>query len=116
MADPVSWAVPRRISLTWRDQRETECALCLAAVRRAITLPYRQAGLRFCASFNRRVRLKHLGPMGGWKTGPGIDDEVSAATEYRDHARPGDYTRSVITASHSACGPLRVATWSGIES
>ena len=35
--------------------------------------------------------------MGGWKAGPGTDEEVFAAAEYREHARPGGYTRSVIT-------------------
>ncbi len=40
--------------------------------------------------------------MGGWKTGPGTDEEVFAAAEYREHARPGNYTRSVITKARSA--------------
>ena len=35
--------------------------------------------------------------MGAWQTGPDVDQEVFGAKEYRDHAQPGDYTRSVIT-------------------
>ena len=34
--------------------------------------------------------------MGGWKVGPGVEQEVIAAEEYREHAQLGDYTRSVI--------------------
>ena len=45
---------------------------------------------------------KRLGNMGGWKSGPGTDQEVFPAAQYREHARPGDYTRSVITGSRSA--------------
>ena len=41
-------------------------------------------------------RLRH---MGGWKVGPDADHEVFAAVEYRKHAQPGDYTRSLIVAS-----------------
>ena len=37
---------------------------------------------------------KRLGHMGGWKTGRGTDQEVFGAEEYREHARPGDYTAS----------------------
>ena len=48
------------------------------------------------------IAARRLGPMGGWKTGPGTDEEVFAAAEYREHARPGDYTRSVITKARSA--------------
>ena len=47
------------------------------------------------------IAAKRLGSMGGWKVGPGIDQEVFAAEEYREHARPGDYTRSVITAARA---------------
>ena len=45
-----------------------------------------------------KLAAKRLGHMGGWKVGPGIDQEVFSATEYREHAKPGDYTRSVIVA------------------
>ena len=48
------------------------------------------------------LAAKRLGHMGGWKTGPGTDQEVFEAAEYREHARPGDDTRSVTTASRSA--------------
>ena len=48
------------------------------------------------------IAAQRLGPMGGWKTGPDVDEEVFAAAEYRHHARPGDYTRSVIIVSRSA--------------
>ena len=41
----------------------------------------------------RRIR-----PMGGWRAGPDVANEVFARSEYRDHANPGDYTRSVIIA------------------
>ena len=37
--------------------------------------------------------------MGGWKVGPAADQEVFGWEEYREHARPGDYTRSVIITS-----------------
>ena len=47
------------------------------------------------------IAAKRLGHMGGWKVGPDVDQEVFAAEEYRDHAQPGDYTRSVIIASSS---------------
>ena len=39
---------------------------------------------------------KRLGHIGGWKVGPGIEQEVFRADEYREHAKPGDYMRSVI--------------------
>ena len=47
------------------------------------------------------LAAKRLGHIGGWKVGPGVDQEVFPWEEYRDHARPGDYTRSVIFASRS---------------
>ena len=47
------------------------------------------------------IAARRLGPMGAWKTGLGVDQEVFAAAEYREHANPGDYTRSVITGSRS---------------
>ena len=43
-------------------------------------------------------RLRHVG---GWKVGPDVDQEVFAADEYRNHAQPGDYTRSVIVTPPS---------------
>ena len=48
------------------------------------------------------IAAKRLGHMGGWKVGPDVDQEVFAAEEYRDHAQPGDYTRSVIIESRSS--------------
>ena len=45
------------------------------------------------------IAAKRLGHTGGWKVGPDVDQEVFRADEYRDHARQGDYTRSVILAS-----------------
>ena len=45
-----------------------------------------------------KLAAKRLGHMGGWKVGPDVDQEVFPATEYREHAQPGDYTRSVIVA------------------
>ena len=45
------------------------------------------------------IAAKRLGHMGGWKVGPDVDQEVFAAEEYREHAKPGDYTRSVIVGS-----------------
>ena len=45
------------------------------------------------------LAAKRLGHLGAWRTGPGVDQEVFGAREYRDHAQPGDYTRSVITGS-----------------
>ena len=47
------------------------------------------------------LAAKRLGHMGGWKVGPGVDQEVFPWEEYREHARPGDYTRSVILGSRS---------------
>ena len=45
------------------------------------------------------IAAKRLGHMGGWEVGPAADQEVFRCEEYREHARPGDYTRSVILAS-----------------
>ena len=45
--------------------------------------------------------VKRLGHMGAWKVGRDVGQEVFAADEYRNHAQPGDYTRSVIVASRS---------------
>ena len=42
---------------------------------------------------------KRIGPMGGWRVGPGIDQEVFRAKDYPENARRGDYARSVIIAS-----------------
>ena len=47
------------------------------------------------------IATKRLGHMGGWKVGPDADQEVFAAVEYREHAQPGDYTRSLIVASRT---------------
>ena len=44
---------------------------------------------------------KRLGHTGGWKVGADVEQEVFAGEEYREYAQPGDYTRSVILASHS---------------
>ena len=48
-----------------------------------------------------KIAAKRLGDMSGWKMGPDVDQEVFVADEYRNHAQPGDYTRSVIVASRS---------------
>ena len=48
------------------------------------------------------IASKRLGHMGGWKIGPSVDQEVFRSEEYREYARPGDYTRSVILASRSS--------------
>ena len=45
------------------------------------------------------LAAKRLGPMGGWKVGSGVDQEAFRWEEYREHARPADYTRSVILGS-----------------
>ena len=47
------------------------------------------------------LAAKRPGHMGGWKVGPDVAQEVFRWEDYRDHARPGDYTRSVILASRS---------------
>ena len=39
---------------------------------------------------------KRLGRMGGWKVGPDVEQEVFRADRYSEHARPGDYARSVM--------------------
>ena len=43
--------------------------------------------------------------MGGLKVGPDVANEVFARSEYRDHANPGDYMRSVIIAAERLRGP-----------
>ncbi len=48
------------------------------------------------------IAAKRLGHTGSWKVGPDVDQEVFRAEEYRKHARPGDYTRSVILASRTS--------------
>ena len=48
------------------------------------------------------IAAKRLSHMGAWRTGPDVDQEVFAAEEYRRHAKPGDYTRSVIIASRAS--------------
>ena len=35
------------------------------------------------------IAAKRLGHMGGWKVGPDVNQEVFAAEEYREHAKPG---------------------------
>ena len=40
------------------------------------------------------MAAKRLGHMGGWKVGPDVEQEVFRGEKYREHARPGDYTRS----------------------
>ena len=47
------------------------------------------------------LAAERLGRMGGWKVGPSARPEVFRGDDYRFHARPGDYTRSVILASRS---------------
>ena len=47
---------------------------------------------------------RRIGPMGGWRVGPNVMHEVFARSEYRDHANPGDYTRSVIIAAERLRG------------
>ena len=47
------------------------------------------------------IASKRLGHLGGWRTGPDVEQEVFRADEYREHARPGDYTRSVILVSRA---------------
>ena len=48
------------------------------------------------------IAARRLGHTSDWKVGPDVDQEVFRADEYRHHARPGDYTRSVIIASRSS--------------
>ena len=66
------WAVRQRNAIVWVQAPTAEAAVETAA---------------------RRV-----GHMGGWKTGPDVEQEVFARAEYPDHAQPGDYTRSVIVS------------------
>ena len=51
------------------------------------------------ASAAVELAAKRLGHTGSWKVGPDVDQEGFPADAYRKHARPGDYTRSVIIAS-----------------
>ena len=46
-----------------------------------------------------KIAAKRLGHMDGWKVGRNADQVVFRWEEYRKHARPGDYTRSVILGS-----------------
>ena len=39
------------------------------------------------------LAAKRLGHMGGWEVSPSAHPEVFRREEYREHARPGDYTR-----------------------
>ena len=48
------------------------------------------------------LAARRLGHMGGWRVGPDVEQEAFSGAEYREHARPGDYTRSVIVASPSS--------------
>ena len=54
------------------------------------------------------IAAKRLGHMGAWQTRPNVDQEVFRATEYRDHAQPGDYTfgdyRSEVTRNNDGSG------------
>ena len=45
--------------------------------------------------------VRRLGHMGGWAVGCDARREVFRWEEYRNHARPGDYTPSVILESRS---------------
>ena len=45
-----------------------------------------------------------VGHMGGWRVGPEVEQEVFPRPEYRDHAKPGDYTRCVIIAAEKLAG------------
>ena len=47
------------------------------------------------------LAAKRLGHMCAWNVGPDVAQEVFPSVEYREHARPGDYTRSVILGSRS---------------
>ena len=48
------------------------------------------------------LAARRIGHMGGWRVGPDVDQEVFSSGEYREHARSGDYTRSVIFDPRSA--------------
>ena len=59
---------------------------------------------------------RRIGPMGGWRVGPDAAHEVFTRKDYRENAKPGDYTRSVIRSCHRSCetpreGGRRQATW-----
>ena len=41
---------------------------------------------------------RRIGPMGGWRVGPEVKQEIFPRSEYREQAQPGDYTRCVIIA------------------
>ena len=41
-----------------------------------------------------------MGPKGGWRVGPEVTIEVFAHEEDSEHAKPGDYTRTVIIPPH----------------
>ena len=41
---------------------------------------------------------RQIGPMGGWRVGSEVKQEIFPRSEYREQAQPGDYTRCVIIA------------------
>ena len=47
---------------------------------------------------------RKVGRMGGWRVGTEVKQEVFPRSEYRDHAQPGDYTRSVVIAPEKLAG------------
>ena len=48
---------------------------------------------------------RRIGPIGGWRIGRDGQQEVFARGEDREHAKPGDYTRSVIVAPEQSRQP-----------
>ena len=42
---------------------------------------------------------RHIGPMGGWRVSRDVPHEVFSREEYREHAKLGDYTRTIIVAA-----------------
>ena len=66
------WAVRQRNAVVWVQAPSPEAAI--------------------------ETATREIGPMGGWKTGPDVEQEVFARVEYPEQIRPGDYTRSVIVS------------------
>ena len=44
------------------------------------------------------LAARRLGRRSGWRVGPDVEQGAFSGVEYREHARPGDYIRSVIVS------------------
>ena len=72
-------------------------------VEKRLLCPHRRRRTpnHFSWLYHRLHENVRVGHMPGWKVGPGAHQKVLRWEEYREHARTGDYTRSVIFGSRS---------------